>query len=387
MFSREILSEFKMLSEQYRVITITGPRQAGKTTLSKLAFPDRKYISLEDPDIRNIAENDPRAFFRMNPDRLIIDEIQRVPKLLSYIQTIVDEKQMMGQFILTGSHQLELNEAISQSLAGRTALLNLYPMSIEELSNNNVFMTRDEYLISGFMPAVHKGKMEPSRYYRNYFQTYVERDVRRMINLKDISLFETFIRLCAGRIGQLLNVNSLASDVGVNSNTIKHWLSILEASYIILRLKPYYENLGKRLVKSPKLYFTDVGLASYLLGLETKEQVSRDPLRGQLFENMVVMELIKARANRGKDPEMYFYRDSNGNEVDVIFKQGRQLLPIEIKSAETFDKSFFKGLKYFKKIAGEKSREGDLIYSGEISFESEQGITVRNFEDSYQSLT
>lgn len=383
MIDRKIANELKNLANNYRVVTITGPRQAGKTTLCKMVFPELAYLTLEDPDIRAIAEQDPREFFRMNPEKLIIDEIQRVPSLLSYIQTIVDKSEIQGQFILTGSYQLELNEAIIQSLAGRTALLSLLPLSFSELKENA--WSKERWIHRGFMPAIHQKNLDPTKYYRNYFQTYVERDVRQMINLKDLSLFETFVRLCAGRIGQLLNVSSLANDIGVTSNTVKQWLSILESSFIIVRLQPYFENLGKRLVKTPKLYFTEVGLAAYLLGIEQEKQVFRGPLRGNLFENLVVMEMIKARSNLGLDPNLYFYRDKNGNEIDIIYKYGHELIPVEFKSAETFENSFLKGIKYFKKISGERSSEGFLIYSGELTPKLD-GIRTLHFSDASETV-
>ena len=376
MIIRHILQELISIAAQYRVITITGPRQAGKTTLTRLAFPGHSYVSLEDPDIRSLATNDPRAFLDLYPSPVIFDEIQRVPQLLSYIQTIVDANPAKAQYVLTGSHQLELNQAITQSLAGRTALLTLYPLSISELSDAKIEESVDGYIYRGFLPAVHAEKLDPTRYYRNYFQTYVERDIRQMIQLKDFVLFETFMRLCAGRIGQLLNINSLSNEVGVSSHTINSWLSILEASFIIYRLQPFHENLGKRLVKSPKIYFIDVGLASYLLGIESIEQTKRDPLRGQLFENLVVIELVKARSNQGLDPNLYFYRDSNQNEVDVLYQSARKYLPIEIKSASTFHPSFAKGIEYLNKIDSGKFVKGAVIYTGDMLPELEHASVV-----------
>lgn len=380
MFKRSIQSELIEMARQYPVVTLNGPRQAGKTTLVQTTFPDLAYVNLEDPEMRELATQDPKAFFRLHPQRMIIDEIQRVPHLLSYIQTIVDQQQMMGQFILTGSHQLSLNQAISQSLAGRTALLNLLPLSIQELSQSNIEYTTEGYLHKGFLPRVHAGQMDPTKFYRNYFQTYVERDVRQMINIKNLSQFGVFLRLCAGRIGQLFNAHALANEVGIHSNTIKHWLSILEASFIVVRLQPFYENLGKRLVKTPKLYFTDVGLAAYLLGIENEVQLQRDPLKGNLFENLVVLELMKARANLGLDSNLYFYRDSNGHEVDLLFKQGQAIVPIEVKSAETFSRHFLKNITYFNSISGDRSMKGYVIYAGTLTPEYEQA-RVLNYRD------
>lgn len=385
MFKRQIIQELKDIAKQYRVVTLTGPRQAGKTTLARLCFPDHRYVTLEDPDVRSLAMTDPRAFLDTFPRPVIFDEIQRVPSLLSYIQTLVDKDPSKGQFILTGSHQLELSQAITQSLAGRTALLTLYPLSITELTEANLSDNADGYLHKGFLPAVHADSLDPTRFYRNYFQTYVERDVRQMIQVKDMMLFEKFLKLCAGRIGQLFSASKLANEVGVSSHTISHWLSILEASFIIYRLKPFHENIGKRLIKAPKLYFVDVGLASYLLGIETLEQLKRDPLRGNLFENMVVMELIKARSNRGLDPNLYFYRDSNDNEVDVLYQNARVYRPIEIKSAVTFQSEFMKGLEAFKRAYPEGSTRGVVIYSGELTPQLEQA-SILNFLDSARAL-
>lgn len=385
MIKRHIIQELKLLALQYRVVTITGPRQAGKTTLARLAFPDHAYVSLEDPDIRTLASNDPRAFLALYPSPVIFDEIQRVPSLLSYIQTIVDGTQSKGQYILTGSHQLALSEAITQSLAGRTALLTLYPLSIAELADAGFTDHADGYMHKGFLPAVYADALDPTRYYRNYFQTYVERDVRQMIQVKDLMLFEKFMRLCAGRVGQLFIASKLANEVGVSAHTINHWLSILEASFVIYRLLPFYENIGKRLVKAPKLYFVDVGLAAYLLGIETQEQMKRDPLRGNLFENMVVMELIKTRSNQGLEPHLFFYRDSNDNEVDILYQHARQYRPIEIKSAETFQMGFTKGVESFRRAYPEGADRGAVIYGGDLLPELEN-VSVLNFRQSARAL-
>ncbi len=379
------MRELKEIASQYRVVTLTGPRQAGKTTLARLSFPEHGYVSLEDPDLRNLATTDPRAFLDAHPSPVIFDEIQRVPSLLSYIQTIVDSNQRKGQFILTGSHQLELSQAITQSLAGRTALLTLYPLSIAELTDANMQDNADGYMHKGFLPAVHAETLDPTRFYRNYFQTYVERDVRQMIQVKDILLFEKFMRLCAGRVGQLFVANKLANEVGVSSHTISHWLSILEASFVVYRLQPFYENIGKRLVKAHKLYFVDVGLATYLLGIETYDQLKRDPLRGNLFENMVVMELVKARSNKGLDPHLFFYRDSNDNEVDIIYQSARVYRPIEIKSATTFQSEFTKGLEFFKRTVPDGSAKGVVIYGGDLTPELEKA-KVLNFRQSAHAL-
>lgn len=369
MYQRKMLPELQSLATQFRVITLIGPRQAGKTTLCKLAFPDYQYVSMEDPDIRFYAEEDPRAFLKEYRSHVIIDEVQRVPSLLSYIQSIVDEDAIPAQFVLTGSHQLKLKEAISQSLAGRTALLSLLPLSFEEIPEP--YDTVEQSLLNGFMPGKLAQNINTSHYYRSYFQTYIERDVSQLINLKDSVKFENFVRLCAGRVGQLFNHASLATEVGVSAPTIHEWLSVLEASFVVFRLQPYFENFGKRMTKSPKLYFVDTGLAAWLLGIENERQMQRDPLKGNLFENMMVIDALKARLNRGKEPRMYFFRDSHGNEVDLVMQSGRQLIPVEIKSSQTWQNSYLKGLKYFEKLVGDRSLKGTVIYAGEQERDSE----------------
>lgn len=372
MFNREIINEFKQLAKEFRVITVLGPRQAGKTTLCRLAFPDYAYVSLEDPDTRLFAEDDPKAFLAQYRQQVIFDEIQRVPSLLSYIQGIVDADQIKAQFILTGSHQLELGQAISQSLAGRTALLTLLPLTLNELNLGTRTPDTDTLLLNGFMPGKHHDQIDQARFYRSYFQTYIERDVRQLIQLKDSTRFEKFVRLCAGRTGQLLNQATLANEVGVTANTISDWLSVLEASFIIVRLQPWFENIGKRLIKAPKLYFVDTGLAAWLLGIETQTQMQRDPLRGHLFENMVVLEALKNRLNQGKEPRLFFYRDSQGHEVDLVLQRGHQLQPIEIKSAQTWNPEFLKGLNQFKKIFGDRVIDPAIVYGGDAERDTDQ---------------
>ena len=367
MYKRTILKEIRALAKEFRVITVLGPRQAGKTTLCRLAFPHYQYVSLEDPDTRLYASEDPRGFLNEYRQNVILDEVQRVPQLLSYIQTIVDEDNLKAQFILTGSHQLELGAAISQSLAGRTARLTLLPLSMNELKQESDISNEglNELLLNGFMPGKHADQIDTARFYRSYFQTYIERDVRLLINLKDSAKFEKFVRLCAGRVGQLLNQASLANDIGVTANTISDWISVLEASFIIYKLQPYYENIGKRLVKSPKLYFIDTGLAAWLMGIETSTQMQRDPLRGNLFENLIVMEALKLKLNQGKDPRLFFYRDSHGNEVDLVIQTGNHFSPVEIKSSQTWHSSFLKGINYFSTLLGDRVEKGTVIYGGD----------------------
>ena len=364
MFKRTVTSTLISLATQFPVVTITGPRQSGKTTLCRTTFPDKPYINLEQPEIRQFAKDDPKGFFATIPDGAILDEIQRVPELLSYIQVIVDEKNIPGLFIVTGSQQFEVMNTINQSLAGRTALLKLLPLSIEELSAAGIECTPNQLILNGFYPRIHNQKLNPTRVLGDYFETYVERDIRQLVAIKNLGLFEKFIRLCAGRVGQILNLQSLGNDVGISHSTAREWLTLLEASYIVFQLRPWHSNISKRLVKSPKLYFFDVGLASYLLGLETELHVMRDPLRGNLFENMAVVEALKYRYNRGGKAHFFFYRDSNGNEVDLLLQAGPDLFPVEIKSGETIAPDFFKGLSNFSKISPELTRGAGLVYGG-----------------------
>lgn len=379
MIKRAIAESLKKLAEQFPVVTITGPRQSGKTTLATMQFPKHNYVNLENPDVRLLAEKDSREFLRLYSAPVIIDEVQRVPKLLSYIQVLADEKKLNGQFILTGSHQPSLRAEISQSLAGRTGILELLPLSIVELTDAGIGMSRDEYIFKGFMPRLYDQNVDPELLYRNYFATYVERDARQLINIRSLTNFEIFIKLLAGRIGQVINLNSLSNDVGVSGTTLAEWLSVLEASYIIFRLPCYFENFGKRLVKTPKLYFTEVGLAAYLLGIKNADQVSRDPLLGSLFENMVVAEALKARYNAGKDAELYFFRDTRGLEVDLLLNVNRRLLPMEIKAARTWSSDFAANLKVFRKASG-KAESGIVICSSDLTPDLGD-VKVKNFID------
>ena len=381
MIKRQIAKTLLDLSKSYPVVTVTGPRQSGKTTLVRAIFPEKPYSNLENLDEREMANIDPRGFLKRFPKGAVLDEIQRAPDLMSYIQTIVDEKEIPGMFILTGSQNLSLLANISQSLAGRTAILKLMPFNFAEAGNYGISHTVDDFILQGFFPGVYSKKLNPTIAYRNYYETYIERDLRQLINVKNLNLFQTFVRLCAGRIGQLFNANGLANEVGVSVATIKSWLSILEASFIVFLIGPYYENINKRVVKSRKIYFSDVGLAAYLLGIESAKQAMNHPLRGSLFENIVIMEIIKARYNKALDHNLYFYRDSNRNEVDILFKHSHKLVPVEIKSSSTFHADFLKGLKYIKKILPKKIESGFLVYAGEIE-QSVQAYKVINYKKS-----
>jgi len=377
---REIESELLDLASHYPVVMITGPRQAGKTSLARQTFPDKPYFSLENPDLREKISSDPRAFFASNPKGAIIDEFQRYPEILSYIQGIVDEKKEKGQFIITGSNNVSMLSNVTQSLAGRVALLKLLPFSIAEIALIGKDYTVDEYLLNGFYPIIYTEGLNPTKSYRNYYETYVERDIRQILQLKEISCFQKFMKLCAGRVGQLFNASNLATEVGVSSITIQAWLSALQATYIVFLMQPWSANISKRLVKTPKLYFYDVGLAAYLLGIEKTSHVETHPLRGSLFENMVTLELLKKRYNSGLDNNLYFYRDNHGNEVDILQESGYQLNIFEIKSAQTFTPHFLKGLDYFRKIAPNRVASSNLVYAGndEMVIKEHRVINYKN---------
>ncbi len=364
MITRKMKYELAECAAEYPAVTILGPRQSGKTTLAKMVFSRLPYISLEDPDTRRQAIADPRGLLDGLHEGAVLDEIQRVPQLLSYLQGVIDADRRPGRFILTDSHQPMVHEAISQSLAGRTAVLELLPFSMEEVRRYREHpQSPFEWIHHGFFPGLHENKLKPARFCRSYMATYIERDLRAMIQLKDLSRFETFLHLLAGRVGQLVNYASLAGDVGVSATTIKSWISILKASYILFELPPWFANIRKRLVKSPKLYFVDVALAAWLLGLETPAQIERDPLRGALYENLLIMEVVKNRLNQGKEPQLYFFRDSKGNEVDLLISSaGRSFTAVEIKSAATFQPEFTKGIDVFRQSVGDKVNVHSLVW-------------------------
>jgi predicted AAA+ superfamily ATPase len=362
MIPRTLTTEAITAFSQYPIVTLTGPRQSGKTTLARHAF-DLPYINLEAPDQREFVINDPRAFLASYPDGAIIDEIQRAPELASYLQVTVDETNRPGQFILTGSHNFAIREQLSQSLAGRTALLSLLPFSREELSSVSEERTNFfEHILTGGYPRIYDVGMDPTNYYRDYIGTYLERDLRQLSYIRDISQFHTFIRLCAANIGQILNLNRLANDCGISQTTATEWLNLMEASYILYRLKPYFANTRKRLVKRPKLYFYDTGIASFLLGLTTPDHVENHPLRGALFENAIINEVLKFDLHRNRAAELFFYRDSNGNEVDLLYQRGQILIPIEIKSGQTISSDYFKGIVNFRENFS--ANMGVVIYGG-----------------------
>lgn len=369
MIERDLKEELVRSAGEYPVVTILGPRQSGKTTLARQTFPDKPYFSLEDPDTRIPAEADPRSFLGKMPDGGILDEAQRFPDILSYLQGVVDRDERPGRFIITGSHQPRLHEAITQSLAGRTAVLTLWPLSIRELRRHGIERDPFDLIVSGFYPRLHKGGLDPRRFFNGYLQTYVERDVRALIQLQDLSLFQKFLVLLAGRVGQVVNLASLSNDTGVSSATVKNWLSVLKASFVIFELPPFFSNVQKRVIKSPKIYFTDVGLAAFLLGIHSGNQAERDPLRGNLYENLVIADIAKGAHNRGIRPEIYFFRDSHGNEVDLVIREKGAFIPIEIKSAETFSMDFLKGLKKFEDLGLPEASKGFVLFNGAQQFD------------------
>jgi len=377
MIERDLTAELRQAAAEYPVVTLLGPRQSGKTTLARMTFPDKPWVSLEDPDVRIAAEVDPRGFLGQYPAGAILDEVQRLPVLLSYLQGCVDRQGDKGRFILTCSHQPRLHEAIGQSLAGRTAVLTLWQCSFRELGQYRSNWNPYELIVRGCYPRVHEENLDPRRFFNSYLQTYVERDVRELIQLRDLSAFQKFLVLLAGRVGQVVNLASLANDAGVSSTALRSWLSVLKASYVIFELQPYFENIYKRVIKSPKLYFADVGLAAFLLGIHTGEQASRDPLRGALYENLVIADALKSFCNAGKRPELYFYRDSHGNEVDLLIRDEGTLTPVEIKSSSTFNPDFLKGIRHFRAVAGDRVNDGILLYNGQQNF-AVQGVHVLN---------
>jgi len=372
MINRQAAKTLKQLARGFPIVTITGPRQSGKTTLAKHIFKHKPYVSLEDPDQMEFASTDPRGFLAKYPNGAVIDEAQRVPALFSYLQGIVDEKNWPGLFVLTGSEQFGLISKITQSLAGRVGLLQLLPFTLDELKSASVG-TDDlsETLVKGFYPPIYDRTISPSVWYANYVATYVERDVRQMININDLSTFQRFVRMSAARTGQILNLSSLANDCGITHNTAKAWLSVLEASFLVFLLKPYHKNLGKRLIKSPKIYFYDTGLAAWLLGINDSHQMAVHPMRGPLFETLVVSEILKSQYNQGLRSNLFFWRDSIGNEIDILREESNTITPIEVKSGQTVTKDFYTYLKKWLTDVGHESGQSYVVYGGQESFKRE----------------
>lgn len=363
MIERKAESKLREMAKKFPVITITGPRQSGKTTLCRSLFADYRYVSLENPDIRSYAQNDPRGFLEEYNKHVIIDEAQHVPQLFSYIQGLVDESKLPGQFILTGSQNFLLLEKISQSLAGRAYIFHLLPLSYGEISNTNN-PNLSEMIWKGGYPAIYDRQLSPSDFFPSYIQTYIERDVRSVINIKDLNLFNTFLKVCAGRAGQLFKASSIANEIGVDYKTVQSWLSILEMGFIVFRLNPWYVNFNKRIVKTPKLYFYDTGLLCHLLGINKAKDFNLHFAKGALFENFVIVEYIKESRNKGDNTSPYFWRDNTGNEIDLLEEIGQELKIIEIKSGKTIRDDFFKGLNYFDKIQSNYTISKYLVYGG-----------------------
>ena len=392
MIERHLSSYIREAATQYPIIAVTGPRQSGKTTLCRSLFPDYTYVNLEKPDTRQFAIEDPNGFLAQFKKPVIFDEVQRVPELFSYIMVLSDERNKMGQFILTGSQNFHLQEAISQSLSGRCSLMKLLPLShrelaglpprdifeidrwdIPEASEENPF----EHVFRGSYPPIYDRKITPTNWLSQYTQSYLERDIRSLVNVSDLETFERFLRLAAGRTGQILNMDSLAGDAGVSPVTVKRWLSLLQASYIVFLLRPHQKNYNKRLTKSPKLYFYDTGLVCYLMNIRDAETLALHSQRGAIFETYVVSEFVKTCMNAGVEPPLYFWRDSQGHEIDLMVENSEDLFPVEIKSGQTVNGSMFDGLNFWRKISGVE--KGMLCYGGGESYDR-NGFNVRSWD-------
>lgn len=375
MITRAIEAHVKECFSVYPVVTITGPRQSGKTTLAKRCFPDLSYVNLEHPETRLFAAEDPVAFMKKYETGAILDEIQNVPELTSYIQVAVDEKKQNGLFVLTGSRQFSRMEKVAQSLAGRTAVVTLLPFSMSEIEGHYPAFSKatDDLIFRGFYPRLYDQAIHPNMGLSDYIATYIEKDLRQLSQIQNLGLFQKFMKLCAGRTGQIINSSGLAEDTGINYKTAQEWISLLESSYILFRLPPYFSNISKRLIKSPKLYFHDTGLAANLLGIEEVQQIETHPLRGALFENLVISEVMKQRLNQGKRPNLSFFRDAKGHEVDLLVHQANEMIPIEIKSAATVRSDFFKGINYFNKHI-QSCDKSILVYDGDQNEERSAAV-------------
>ena len=392
MIERHLSSYIREAATQYPIVAVTGPRQSGKTTLCRSLFPDYTYVNLEKPDTRQFAIEDPNGFLAQFKKPVILDEVQRVPELFSYIMVLADERNEMGRFILTGSQNFHLQEAISQSLSGRCALMKLLPLSHRELAglpSRDIFGIEDwdipdaseenpfEHIFRGSYPPIYDRKINPTNWLSQYTQSYLERDIRSLVNVSDLETFERFLRLAAGRTGQILNMDSLAVDCGVSPVTVKRWLSLLQASYIVFLLRPHQKNYNKRLIKSPKLYFYDTGLVCYLMNIRDAESLTLHSQRGAIFETYIISELVKTCMNAGIEPPLYFWRDSQGHEIDLMVENGEDLFPVEIKSGQTINGSMFDGLNFWRKLSGVE--KGMLCYGGNESYDR-NGFIVRAWD-------
>lgn len=378
MINRELKAILSEYATEFRSVLLVGPRQSGKTTLTKQTFPDKPYVSLENPDERLLAESDARAFLNRFPNGAILDEIQRAPSLFSYLQEILDHSDKDGLFILTGSNNILLQENVSQTLAGRLGILDLYPLSYRELKDISKKHALNELIFKGSYPEVHHKNRKPEIWYPSYIKTYVERDVRQIKNIENTSLFIKFLKICAGRIGQQINLSTISNDCGIDVKTVQSWLSVLEQSYVIKLLQPFYKNFNKRIVKAPKLYFVDTGLACSLLAIRNKEELALSHFYGALVENYIIVECMKNNANQQLDQAFYYWRDSNGVEIDLIIDQGADFVPIEIKSAQTFSNDFTANLKKIKDYAN--IQNAVVVYNGMMEFTTNDHIEVINWE-------
>ena len=378
---RNVTPHLQKLMRSYPVVTICGPRQSGKTTLARHLYPEYDYVSLENYNERQRFYDDPVGFLALHPAPCIFDEVQNTPELLSYLQGIVDENDTPGMYILTGSVQMELQEKVTQSLAGRTGFVDLLPLSLHELQQAGISLSRDEYMLLGGLPRVHVQQIDPVNAYSDYFRSYVERDIRQLVNIRNLSAFELFVRLLAARVGQVVNLSAMAGEVGVSSTTLREWLTLLEASYIVFTLHPYYKNFGKRLTKTPKIYFTEPGLVASLLGIETPAQMGRDPLVGNMFENLVVLEALKSRFNAGRRSNLYFFRDTKGFEIDLILDEQRLPRPVEIKSTHTYDSNLTRNVRQFESMIPDAITP-HLVYAGS-PMGCVQGVKVESYLNMY----
>lgn len=377
MIKRTAETKLIKLAKTFRSVAVVGPRQSGKTTLCRTVFPKKQYVSLENPDVREFATSDPRGFLAQFKNGAILDEIQKAPHLFSYLQQILDETSKKGLFILTGSNNFLLQENITQTLSGRVAYLQLLPLSLAELRNSKKLKTDyGWHILNGGYPEVIERKINPADWYSGYINTYIERDVRQLKNISNLSQFTKLIRLCAGRTGQILNLTSLSNDCGVDQKTVASWLGILQSSFIIYMLKPYHNNFSKRIIKSPKLYFYDTGVACSLLGISNSKQIAVHALKGFLFENMIISELLKERLNSGLQDNLYYWRDKTGNEVDVLIDNAGKLTAVDLKAGETVSGDFFSGLNYFSSLNSTSVRKL-LVYGGKETQERSGGATVK----------